>query len=61
MDWRRFTGLVRARQLKAPKLRPLPELPSEQVSRGEQAPQSPPEWNINPDLFRSRVKPEQPA
>ncbi len=59
MDWRRFEGLVRGRNLAAPALQPLPGLPSQPQSGGEQLPSRAPEWNINPDLFRTGVSPDQ--
>jgi type IV secretory pathway TraG/TraD family ATPase VirD4 len=59
MDWRRFPGLARGRALAAPALHPVPPLPEEQASGGEKKPPSAPGWNINPDLFRTRLNPEQ--
>jgi hypothetical protein len=57
MDWRRFPGLARGRALEPPALHPLPPLPEEKGSGGETKPRSKPGWDINPDLFRSRVRP----
>jgi type IV secretion system protein VirD4 len=59
MDWRRFPGLARGRSLEAPKLSPLPPLPEEKGSGREKKPPSAPEWRINPDLFRTRIRPDQ--
>jgi hypothetical protein len=62
MDWRRFPHLVRAQSLEAPKLQPLlPLLSSEQAAKVAEKQLYAPEWQINPDLFRTRVSPDQPA
>ena len=56
MDWRRFPGLVSRRNLKAPELSPLPDLPLQQGSGEERAQLQASEWKINPELFRTRIR-----
>jgi type IV secretory pathway TraG/TraD family ATPase VirD4 len=59
MDWRRFPELLARRGFTPPKLSPLLPLPTDTAS-GAGEPKAPPRyWQVNAELFRTRIRPEQ--
>jgi hypothetical protein len=59
MDWRRFPDLVRRRSLKAPAVQPLPPLLEATTSGGGEKEGKSAAWQVNPDLFRTRISPDR--